>query len=287
MASDSATGEIPEVRIDRIDHVYITVSDLARAEGFYDKLMQALGFRKGIRPIGGEPHVHYFNAHMQYTIRPAHTDAPVDAYRTGALHHICFQVADREAVDLAYRRLRAVGVEPSEPKLYTEYRLDYYAIFFTDPDGIRLEIVCDTGLRRLIRSHWHELSEFVDPVASFRKRHPELAAAAEAMSELRQASGGNVYRGAEPPAAGERHERITKIKNVTIERIASSALLEPREYDQECDEWVVLLRGHARLEIAGELVDLAVGDYVVLPSHTRHRVLETTADALWLAIYVD
>ena len=38
-----------------IDHVYLTVSDLARSRRFYDRVMRALGFKKGTAAIGGEP----------------------------------------------------------------------------------------------------------------------------------------------------------------------------------------------------------------------------------------
>jgi catechol 2,3-dioxygenase-like lactoylglutathione lyase family enzyme len=275
-----------EVHIDRIDHVYVTVSDLARAERFYDPVMQALGFRKGVRPIADEPHVHYFNTQTQYTIRPAHATATADPYRVGSLHHLCFQARDRAMVDLAYERLRAVGVEASEPRILAEYRPDYYATFFSDPDGIRLEIVCDTGLRRLIRRHWRELSEFVDPVTAFRKRYPELAATAEGAAGEGRVVFGNLYRDIANPAAGERHEELATIRNVSIERIASSRLTEPKAYDQAFDEWVVLLRGRARLEVSGDTVNLDIGDYVLLPARAQHRVLETSADALWLAICV-
>jgi peptidyl-tRNA hydrolase len=147
-----------------IDHLYVSVSDLARAEAFYDPVMRLLGFKKGTRPIAGEPHVHYFNAIMQYTLRPAR-GGEHDPYRPGAVHHLCFRVRDRAAVDALYHGLVELGVAASEPALY-EYRPDYYATFFADPDGIRLEIVCDTDGRRVIRTRWRELEDFVDPVAT-------------------------------------------------------------------------------------------------------------------------
>ena len=47
---------------------------------------------------------------------------------------------DAAAVDQAAAELRALGVSVSEPRLYPEYAPDYYATFFDDPDGVRLEI---------------------------------------------------------------------------------------------------------------------------------------------------
>ncbi len=150
-----------------LDHVYVCVSDLSRAEAFYDPVMELLGFKKGTKPIGGAPHIHYFNQVMQYSIRPARDPRPHDSYRTGAMHHLCFRVRDRAAVDAVHRGLTDLGVAATEPATY-EYRPDYYATFFADPDGIRLEVVCDTELRRTLRTRWHELDGFVNPISRLR-----------------------------------------------------------------------------------------------------------------------
>jgi glyoxylase I family protein len=147
-----------------VDHVYITVSDLARAQRFYDAVMKLLGFRKGTAPIAGEPHLHYFNPVTQYTLRPAkRPQTPHDPYSPG-LHHVCFRVATEGDVDAVARGLRGLGIQVSDPSYYPEYAPDYYATFFTDPDGIRLEVVAHRRMRSLIRDHWHELHEFEDPL---------------------------------------------------------------------------------------------------------------------------
>ncbi len=54
-----------------LDHIYIAASDLAKSTAFYDDVMKLLGFRKGTDPVGGTPHIHYFNRVLQYTLRPA------------------------------------------------------------------------------------------------------------------------------------------------------------------------------------------------------------------------
>lgn len=268
-----------EPRVLRIDHIYISVRDLPASERFYDPVMQALGFRKGTRPIAGEPHVHYFNRVMQYTLRPARAGGSAEPYRTGSLHHLCFQVRDRAAVDEAQRRLLALGVPATQPRLYPEYRPDYYATFFEDPDGIRLEIVGDSAGRKLVRERWDELEGFVDPVQRLLARDAQRAPAA---LDLKR---GNLFSGA-APARGEAFEELAKLRNVALERIVSSATPALDLYDQAQDEWVVLLRGGAKLEIAGETLELRTGDYLLLPAHTPHRVLETEAGSLWLAVHV-
>jgi len=126
--------------------------------------MRLLGFRKGTLPIGGDPHFHYFNRVTQYSIRPARSaPADHDPYRVG-LDHVCFRVATPGDVDAAVRGLAALGVAATEPRLYPEYAADYYATFFADPDGIRLELVAHRRLRSLVRDHWDELTEFEDPL---------------------------------------------------------------------------------------------------------------------------
>jgi len=151
------------IEVTGVDHIYVAVSDLARAERFYDTIFRLLGFRKGTKPIGGERHLHYFNPVTQYTIRPAIGAGVHDPYSPG-LHHLCFRVESPSQVDEAARELRALGVEATEPRTYPEYAADYYATFFSDPDGIRLEIVAHRKMRSLIRDHWDELTEFEDPL---------------------------------------------------------------------------------------------------------------------------
>ena len=141
------------MQITGLDHVYVAVSDFERSVAFYDRVMAALGFGKGDKPIGGDPHAHYYNPALQYTIRPGRTRREFDAYAPG-LHHLCFQVPSSAEVDEAHRILRDLGVEATAPRRYPEYHPDYYATFFEDPDGIRLEIVCRTPHRDEIAARW-------------------------------------------------------------------------------------------------------------------------------------
>ena len=268
-----------ELHVLRLDHLYVTVRDLAASERFYDPVMRALGFKKGTRAIGGEPHVHYLGRTLQYTIRPSRSGDKADPYATGSVHHVCFQVRDAAEVQEAYGRLRALSVTASEPRYYPEYRPDYYATFFEDPDGIRLEIVCDTAGRRLVRQRWEELTDFVDPVQRLLEREATKPGTPGPIAR------GNLFT-VETPATGEDFSALAKLRGTTIERIVSSATPGLDLYDQTQDEWVVLVRGTAQLEVGGEKLELAAGDYVLLPAHTPHRVLSTSDGALWLAVHV-
>ncbi|WP_303951819.1 cupin domain-containing protein [Desulfovibrio piger] len=73
-----------------------------------------------------------------------------------------------------------------------------------------------------------------------------------------------------------------------VERIVSWGHVTPEGqwYDQEKDEWVLLLEGSARLGFAdGREVALERGRCLLLPRHVRHRVLETSKPCIWLAIH--
>ena len=97
---------------------------------------------------------------------------------------------------------------------------------------------------------------------------------------------GNVFEDSSPPSAGERFEVLLKHKHVVVERIVSSANITPNKYVQSQDEWVVLVRGEAELELAGEAVVLKSGDYLFLPSGTAHIVKSASEGAMWLAVHL-
>ena len=137
-----------------IDHIYIAVSDLERSELFYDRvLLGALGFRKNKFSRGGDPHVQYFNRHFGYVLRPSRTQVAHDSYAPG-LHHFCLRVDSASEVAAVSAQLRSNGIEASEAKLCTQYAPDYWATFFTDPDGVRLEVTNYRLERRERHDKW-------------------------------------------------------------------------------------------------------------------------------------
>ncbi|MDD9942172.1 MAG: DUF952 domain-containing protein [Myxococcales bacterium] len=157
------------VVVGAVNHIYLTVSDLARARRFFDPVMDCLGFRIGVRPIGGDDHVHYFNRVTQVSLRPARSPAPHDPCAPG-LHHLCLQVTDREAVDRVATRLQGLGVAATAPAVYAEYSADYYATFFEAPEGMRFEVVARRARRDEIARRFSSLPPVVNPLAT---RGPE------------------------------------------------------------------------------------------------------------------
>jgi glyoxylase I family protein len=136
-----------------IDHIYITVSDMQRSEKFYDVVMDVLGFRKSRFQIGAEQHVQYYNRHFGYVLRPARITNPHNPYAPG-LHHLCLRVEGEKEVQEAARRFKENGIPVSEPRHYPEYATDYFAVFFSDPDGTRLEITNYRQERRQRHDSW-------------------------------------------------------------------------------------------------------------------------------------
>ena len=91
----------------------------------------------------------------------------------------------------------------------------------------------------------------------------------------------------------ERIDVLLDTPAVRIERIVSLGHATPSgEWcDQARDEWVVVLRGRARVRIEGESDDLAlgVGDHLLLRAHVRHRVewTDPAGPTVWLAVFFD
>jgi glyoxylase I family protein len=146
---------MPEVT--GIDHIYITVSDLARAEPFYDQvLVAALGFRKSKFALADDPHIQYYNRHFGFVLRPARSGVPHNPYAPG-LHHFCLRVDTVADVQAVAAQMRAAGLDATPARLYPEYAPDYWATFFTDPDGIRLEVTNYRQERRVRHDAWDSL----------------------------------------------------------------------------------------------------------------------------------
>lgn len=140
-----------------IDHIYITVANLARSEQFYDVVMAVLGFRKSQFQLDGEPHVQYYNRHFGLVLRPARSTVAHDPYAPG-LHHFCLRVDSEADVAAAAKLLTEQNIVVSEPKRYPEYAPDYFAVFFADPDGVRLEITNYRQERRQRHDEWDNVA---------------------------------------------------------------------------------------------------------------------------------
>src|SRR5215510_10167732 len=121
-------------------HIDVTVTDLTRSTGFYDRVLPLLGWERRADCADG-PLWAGDRAEMGLQpARPASRRAH-DRYAPG-LHHLAFGAPDRAAVDRVYRALEQLSVPILDPPAsYEHYAPGYYAVFFADPDGIKLEYV--------------------------------------------------------------------------------------------------------------------------------------------------
>ncbi|MFO7524558.1 MAG: cupin domain-containing protein [Ignavibacteriaceae bacterium] len=85
-------------------------------------------------------------------------------------------------------------------------------------------------------------------------------------------------------------EIILNSKHIRIERIISNGQVSPENfwYDQDENEWVMVLNGKAKLKFENdEILELETGDYVNIPAHKKHKVIwtNTNEETIWLAVF--
>ena len=90
----------------------------------------------------------------------------------------------------------------------------------------------------------------------------------------------------EVPVSGELFDVVHDRDGVTIEHIVSGAGVEPVEYEQDHDEWVLVLEGSATLDVAGSVVHVRTGDWLFLPAHVTHTVASAEPGTRWLGVHV-
>jgi glyoxylase I family protein len=132
------------VRSSGVHHVDLVVSSIARSLPFYRQLLGPLGWH-GVTEVEGERGEtiwYLWGPGSSIGLREAQTpsEAPYDRYRVG-VHHVAFEAPSRGVVNERADWLRSQGAEiESGPEEYW-YLPGYYAVFFYDPDGMKLEIV--------------------------------------------------------------------------------------------------------------------------------------------------
>ena len=101
----------------------------------------------------------------------------------------------------------------------------------------------------------------------------------------------NLFAGLPEHSTQELFTTLLDSSRCRIERIVSYGQASPDGYwyDQNWDEWVLLLKGSAELDLDGRIVELKPGDHLMIPAGLRHRVLKTDLEkpTIWLAIHVD
>jgi catechol 2,3-dioxygenase-like lactoylglutathione lyase family enzyme len=134
-----SAGGMAMARVIGIDHLVIRVGDFAKSKRFYGKVLGFLGFALKYefdRTAG------WSNGKTLFWIGEADAEGKKHPHRIGNIgfHHYAFELARRRDVDDLHEVLKknkATVVDP--PAEYPDYGKGYYAVFFLDPDGLKLE----------------------------------------------------------------------------------------------------------------------------------------------------
>lgn len=129
-----------------IHHLDLTVKDPWASRAFYDAVLGFMGYRctkeddRGFDWDIQTPGAGFCSIGIMKA-NEAGRDRAHDRYAPG-LHHVAWQAASRADVDRLHERLVAIGATILDPPAeYPQYSLGYYAVFFADPDGLKLEYV--------------------------------------------------------------------------------------------------------------------------------------------------
>ncbi len=124
------------VRVVGIDHLVIRVGDFEKSKAFYARLFEFLGF-----DVEGEYEdaIGWANGKTLFWIGRADAEGRRRKYRVGdvGFHRYAFHLRSRKDVDRLEAFLKQLGATIVDPA--GEYYDDYYAVFFLDPDGLKLE----------------------------------------------------------------------------------------------------------------------------------------------------
>jgi len=125
-----------EKRVVGIDHLVIRVGDYEKSKAFYGRLFAFLGFDVSEEY---EDAIGWTNGNTRFWIGPADAKGQKHKHRIGnvGFHHYAFELRSRKDVDELQAFLKDLGATIVDPA--DEYYEDYYAVFFLDPDGLKLE----------------------------------------------------------------------------------------------------------------------------------------------------
>lgn len=128
-----------------MNHLRLTVRDVREAERFYDPLLRLLGYelvqRSSERLAWAMPGPGGFLQWFILSAAPDELRDRVHELGVPGLHHFAFNADSREEVDRFHELLVARGVEILDAPDEYDYEPGYYAVFFLDPNGFKLELV--------------------------------------------------------------------------------------------------------------------------------------------------
>jgi catechol 2,3-dioxygenase-like lactoylglutathione lyase family enzyme len=124
--------------LDPAGHVKLAVKDFKKSKEFYSLLFKQLEFQQVADHETSAAWV--TREGFGVWISQAKRTQPAYVFSAPGLHHICFKAKSKEEVDAVYNNLKTKTHIFDAPAAYLEYSPIYYAVFFADPDGIKLEV---------------------------------------------------------------------------------------------------------------------------------------------------
>lgn len=133
-------------------HIDLTVSNLERSVAFYARVLGKLGYEPFVEAGAGAPcwGVADSNGGVFSIALKASSSAGAERSHdrnSPGLHHLAFHADNREDVDDFHEFLGEIGAAILDPPSEYDYTPGYYAVFFRDPDGVKLEVVHEPTMR--------------------------------------------------------------------------------------------------------------------------------------------
>jgi predicted lactoylglutathione lyase len=124
-------------------HLALRVSDRPRSEVFYDWLLTALGYTCVVQT---NRYTMWWSAQAGAITLSDADPLKTTTDQAPGLHHFALAAESSEQVDRIYQRLQVIGAQILHPPKNVENsNMAYYSLLFTDPDGLRLELVYMPG----------------------------------------------------------------------------------------------------------------------------------------------
>jgi glyoxylase I family protein len=129
-----------------ISHIALTVSDLDRSTKFYDRIFKFMGYLRVVVPESTQQAMKtQFNAWVgpgySISIRPSKGESAHRLHDRNApgFNHMAFYAEDRADIEAMDNLLKEIGAQILDPPAEYPYSPGYFAVYFTDPDGLKFE----------------------------------------------------------------------------------------------------------------------------------------------------
>lgn len=131
-----------------VSHLALVASDIDRSAKFYDGILGFIGYERVEVPESTQQHMKtrllaWASPNGSVTLRPAKPESAHKTHDRNApgLNHIAFSADSHAAVDEIYHLLQKIGASILDAPADYPYFPGYYAVYFVDPDGVKIEFV--------------------------------------------------------------------------------------------------------------------------------------------------